>query len=36
LFLDRFYKGRELYLNFGDSKLKIVPQARGKRVVRNG
>ncbi len=35
VFLDRIYKGEELKLNFGDSKLRILPSARGKRVITN-
>ncbi len=35
VFLDRLYKGEELKLNFGDSKLRILPSARGKRVTAN-
>lgn len=36
IFLDRIYKGRELYMEFRDAKIKIIPQERGKKVVRNG
>ena len=36
LFLDRLYRGRELYLSFANAKLRIVPQARGKKVVGGG
>ncbi|ADX83157.1 tRNA methyltransferase [Sulfolobus islandicus] len=36
IFLDRIYKGRELYMEFGDAKIKILPQNVGKKVIRNG
>lgn len=36
LFLDRLYKGRELYNTFEDSRLKIIPQEAGKKVIKNG
>ncbi|WP_338604769.1 tRNA (cytidine(56)-2'-O)-methyltransferase [Sulfolobus tengchongensis] len=36
IFLDRIYKGRELYMEFGDAKIKIIPQKAGKKVIRNG
>jgi len=34
IFLDRFYKGRELYFTYPNAKLKIVPCKKGKVVVR--
>jgi tRNA (cytidine56-2'-O)-methyltransferase len=34
IFLDRLYRGRELYYEFVDAKFRIVPQERGKRVER--
>lgn len=33
LFLDRFFQGKELKKEFEDARVKIVPQARGKKVV---
>ncbi len=36
IFLDRIYKGRELYMEFRDAKLKILPQKAGKRVIKIG
>lgn len=32
LFLDRLYRGQELYYEFLDARFRIVPQERGKRV----
>lgn len=34
IFLDRYFQGRELNKLFSDAKIRIVPQARGKKVVR--
>lgn len=34
VFLDRLFEGRELVREFKGAKLKIIPSARGKRVVR--
>ncbi|MEM4586192.1 MAG: tRNA (cytidine(56)-2'-O)-methyltransferase [Desulfurococcaceae archaeon] len=34
VFLDRFYGGKELYLNFQNAKVRIIPSTRGKRVVK--
>lgn len=34
VFLDRLFKGRELYQHFEGAKLRIIPQPRGKKVVR--
>jgi len=34
VFLDRFFEGKELAKNFENAKLKIIPQKRGKKVVR--
>jgi tRNA (cytidine56-2'-O)-methyltransferase len=36
VFLDRFFEGKELAKNFEDSKTKIIPSRRGKKLVRNG
>jgi tRNA (cytidine56-2'-O)-methyltransferase len=33
IFLDRIYKGKELYYNFENAKLKIIPNPKGKEVV---
>jgi tRNA (cytidine56-2'-O)-methyltransferase len=33
VFLDRFFEGKELSASFKNSKMKIVPQPRGKRVI---
>ena len=35
VFLDRFYEGKELGVEFNQAKLKIVPQKHGKRVVKS-
>jgi len=34
IFLDRIYKGEELYIHFSDAKFYIIPQLKGKRVVK--
>lgn len=34
VFLDRLYEGEELAKNFKDAKIKIVPQKRGKKVIK--
>jgi tRNA (cytidine56-2'-O)-methyltransferase len=34
VFLDRFFSGKELSVEFKDAKVKIVPQKRGKKVVK--
>jgi tRNA (cytidine56-2'-O)-methyltransferase len=34
IFLDRLFKGRELYLEFSGGAMKIIPTMRGKRVER--
>ena len=34
VFLDRFFEGRELVKEFKDARLKIIPQKRGKKVIR--
>ncbi|GBC75337.1 hypothetical protein HRbin06_00655 [archaeon HR06] len=34
LFLDRLFERKELKREFKDAKLKIVPQARGKKIIR--
>ncbi|MCY0850819.1 tRNA methyltransferase [Sulfuracidifex metallicus] len=36
IFLDRLYKGLELHYIFEDSKLRVIPQEAGKKVVKNG
>jgi len=33
VFLDRFFEGKELAKDFGNAKIKIVPQARGKKTM---
>jgi tRNA (cytidine56-2'-O)-methyltransferase len=35
VFLDRFYRGKELSVGFNQAKLRIVPQKRGKKVVES-
>lgn len=35
VFLDRFFEGRELAKRFGNAKMKIVPQTRGKKTTVN-
>ena len=34
VFLDRLYEGEELAKNFKDAKIKIIPQKRGKKVIK--
>jgi len=34
VFLDRLFDGKELEKNFGDAKAKIIPQKRGKKMLR--
>ncbi|MDH5420053.1 MAG: tRNA (cytidine(56)-2'-O)-methyltransferase, partial [Candidatus Bathyarchaeota archaeon] len=34
VFLDRFFEGRELSKEFEGAKIKIIPQVRGKKVVK--
>jgi tRNA (cytidine56-2'-O)-methyltransferase len=36
IFLDKLYKGEELNIQFSDAKLKILPQERGKKVIKLG
>jgi len=36
IFLDRIYKGGELNIQFSDAKLSIIPQEKGKKVIKNG
>ncbi|MGC9071368.1 MAG: tRNA (cytidine(56)-2'-O)-methyltransferase [Acidilobus sp.] len=36
IFLDRLFKGRELFLRYTDAKVVIIPSERGKRVERRG
>jgi tRNA (cytidine56-2'-O)-methyltransferase len=36
VFLDRFFEGKALRQNFGDARLRIIPQKRGKKIVENG
>jgi tRNA (cytidine56-2'-O)-methyltransferase len=33
IFLDRFFEGKELKKEFKDSKLKIIPQEKGKKII---
>jgi tRNA (cytidine56-2'-O)-methyltransferase len=35
VFLDRFFQGKELEKSFENAKMKIIPQKRGKKTVRN-
>jgi tRNA (cytidine56-2'-O)-methyltransferase len=35
VFLDRFFEGKELTKNFENAKLQIIPQKRGKKMVKN-
>jgi len=35
VFLDRFFEGRGLTKSFDDAKMRIIPQKRGKKIVRN-
>ncbi len=34
IFLDRLYRGKELNLDFSDAKIKIIPDPRGKKVIK--
>jgi len=34
IFLDRFFKGEELQRDFENAKMKIIPQERGKKVIK--
>jgi len=34
VFLDRFFEGKELLKNFEEAKIKIIPQAHGKKVTK--
>ncbi|MGQ4890858.1 MAG: tRNA (cytidine(56)-2'-O)-methyltransferase [Candidatus Njordarchaeia archaeon] len=34
VFLDRLFEGKELYREFKNAKMRIVPQAKGKKVIR--
>jgi len=36
VFLDRFFEGKELTKSFENAELRITPQKRGKKIVRNG
>lgn len=36
VFLDRFFEGKELAKSFDNARVKIIPQKRGKKIVRNG
>jgi tRNA (cytidine56-2'-O)-methyltransferase len=36
VFLDRFFEGKELTKNFENARLQIIPQKRGKKIVKNG
>jgi len=35
VFLDRFFEGKELVKGFGNAKIRIIPQERGKKTVVN-
>jgi len=35
IFLDRLFEGRELTRSFVDARVRIIPQKRGKKIVRN-
>jgi len=35
VFLDRFYEGKELGLEFNQAKLKIIPQKHGKKLIKS-
>lgn len=35
IFLDRFFRGEELAKNFENAKIRIIPQKRGKKIVRS-
>jgi len=35
VFLDRFFEGKELAKGFGNAKIKIIPQERGKKTIVN-
>ena len=35
IFLDRYFEGRELMREFEGAKMKVIPQERGKKVIRN-
>jgi tRNA (cytidine56-2'-O)-methyltransferase len=35
IFLDRFFEGKTLAKNFEDAKMRIIPQKRGKKIVKN-
>jgi tRNA (cytidine56-2'-O)-methyltransferase len=35
VFLDRLFKGKELEKTFENAKIRIIPQKRGKKIVRN-
>ncbi|MFH1444954.1 MAG: tRNA (cytidine(56)-2'-O)-methyltransferase [Nanoarchaeota archaeon] len=35
LFLDKYFSGKELDKNFSKAKLKIVPQERGKKIIKH-
>jgi tRNA (cytidine56-2'-O)-methyltransferase len=35
IFLDRFFEGKELTKRFGNAKIRILPQERGKRTAVN-
>lgn len=36
VFLDRFYKGKELALEFSGARMNIMPQKSGKKVIKSG
>jgi tRNA (cytidine56-2'-O)-methyltransferase len=35
IFLDRFFQGKELEKTFENARIRIIPQKRGKKIVRN-
>ena len=35
IFLDRFFEGRELRKEFENAKMRVIPQERGKKVIKN-
>ncbi|RJS79122.1 tRNA (cytidine(56)-2'-O)-methyltransferase [Candidatus Bathyarchaeota archaeon] len=35
IFLDRYFNGKELTKNFENAKIRIIPQKRGKKIVKN-
>jgi len=35
VFLDRFFEGKELAAGFGNAKIRVIPQERGKKIMAN-